>query len=239
MVRRAERLRLGSDGRLAGELATGGASAEVGQHEHAHQRPQQGGEGFVAAGEQPGVQDGEDRAHDAFGGDLGRFLGRTSDTGAGARAALVDDLLDLGQDLSATFEHAGARRQRLDDADPGESGLVVHEPQQREQAGAHALAPVRLSLVGLGDERAQLVDGLVEGCEEAILAIFEEVVERLAGDPRTSDHLGDGQPGITDFLNCFHRGREHPAALDLRNLSARQSIGTRTKPRGCRARLIL
>ena len=185
------------------------------------------------------MQDGEDRPDDAFGGHVGRFLGGPGDAGAGAGPPLVDHVLQLCEDLRAALEHAGARPQGLHHADPCQAGLLVHEAQHREQARADALPPARLPLVGLADERAELVHGLVEDGEEAVLAVLEEVVEGLTGDPRSGDHLGDGQARVADFLHRLRSRREHAAALNLRNLPTWQSIGARTQPRGHRAGPIL
>ena len=139
--------------------------------------------------------------------------------------------LTRSQDLGASFEHPRTGAERLDDAHPRETGLVVHEAQEREQAGADAVAPARLGQVGLADELRQLVDGLIEGGEEAVLAILEEVVEGLARDARAPDHLRNGQACIADLLDGLDGGRQHPGALDLGHLSSWHAVGPRTQAR--------
>src|SRR4029077_21014109 len=93
------------------------------------------------------------------------------------------------------------------------------------EPGARALAPGRLPLVGLDGKGLDARDGLVESGEEAVLAIEEDVVEGLAGDLGTADDLGDGEPGVADFLDGFDGGGEDAPALDLGDLPARQPVG--------------
>ena len=184
------------------------------------------------------MQDGEHGPDDAFGGDLGRFLGGARHAGASARTSLVDDLPELGQHLRTSFQHTRPRPQRLHQADPREAGLVVHEPQHRQHTGAQAIAPPILSHIRIADERADLLDSLVEHGEKAILPILEEVVERLTRHPRPGDHLGDGQARVANLLDRLRRRGQHAAALNLRYLSPRQAVGTGTQPRSRRACLI-
>ncbi len=103
----------------------------------------------------------------------------------------------------------------------------------RSIASTPARRPSRqpiLSRIRIADERADLLDGLVEHRQKAILPILEEVVERLARHPRPGDHLGDGQARVADLLDRLRRSGQHAAALNLRYLSPRQTVGTGTQP---------
>ena len=135
---------------------------------------------------------------------------------------------ELGQHLRAPLQYAGPRPQSLHYADSREAWLVVHKQQHRKHSGAQAIAPARLVRVSFADKRADLLDGLIEHCEEAILPILEEVVERLAGHPRPCNHLRNGEAGITNLLDRLRGRRQHATALDLRHLSTRDAVSAGT-----------
>src|SRR6202035_369127 len=113
-------------------------------------------------------------------------------------SAFVDEGRQLRQRLCATLRHAPAGGEGLDEEQPGDAWVVLHECEQLCDRGADSLAPGRLALVGLPRDQTGFGEGVLEQREEAVLAVGERLVEGLAGHFCAAGDLLDGGSRITD-----------------------------------------
>ncbi len=137
---------------------------------------------------------------------------------------LLDQQLEPLRGPLAMGDAGGAERQRLDRDQRGGRGLVHRQSHEGVEARDQALAEVVGLAVGLADPGADLVDDLVEGGEEALLLVFEMVVEGALGDAGQGDQFTQGRARVAiprdrldhrslqpRLLVPGHLRRRHPA----------------------------
>jgi len=166
-----------------------------------------------------------------------RYARRLARDGGGG-AALVYHLAQLHKHARALFEHSRTAAERIHDAKPRKLRLLVDEDQQRGETGAHTLAPRGFLLECLHHPPLHLLEGTFENGQETVLAIDEQVIERLARHFCTADHLRDGETCVPVLLDRLDRRAEHSGALDLGYVTARESVVSWTQRWRLGARLI-
>jgi hypothetical protein len=135
-------------------------------------------------------------------------------------AALLDGGDKHGEYGRAARGDEWSRLERLDDAHAGNVGLGVEPLQEDGERAADALTPVALCFIGSDDGLSESLDGRVEGGQEALVAIVEELVE---GATRDAGALADTTYArVLEALlsEDFHERQEHPPSLHLCDVAA-------------------
>ncbi len=175
---------------------------------------------------QPRVQDRQDAADDALGGQ-GRLLRARlrllacllpAFGGAHEGTSLVHQGDHLSEHAPAALQGPGSRPERSNDQQPAHVALDVEEREQPGERRPDPRVPPRPRIVAVEHVSAGAPDPVVEGGEEARFAVGEQLVERAARDSRARDDVRDRDVCPTSLGHLLDHRREHPRALDLGHL---------------------
>ena len=125
----------------------------------------------------------------------------------------------------APVQRRGARAEHLYQEGLGELGARGKRLEVGVDRGAVRRQPIgRQRVERIVDRGQQLIDGGVVGGEEALVLVPELLVERLARDPGTLDHVRDRHPGVSLLGDRPHHRREHAHSLRLADYRPRRGV---------------
>ena len=133
-------------------------------------------------------------------------------------AALIDSVPQDPQHLPAARKDPRPRTEGLHEHQPAERRLTIKETQQRAEARTDTRIPPALSLPRREHDPRDLIDRMVKCREEAVFAIGEQVIERLARDTRTVRDPPRSQPPITILSNHSKRRVQQTHTLKPRHI---------------------
>jgi hypothetical protein len=83
--------------------------------------------------------------------------------------------------MRAALQYFWSGTERVHDQQRSQRGLIIEEHQQRAETSTDLLTPRGRSVLGcLHSDTSCAREGIIEHCEEAVLAPLEEIVERTA-----------------------------------------------------------
>jgi hypothetical protein len=141
-------------------------------------------------------------------------------------ASAFDYTCELIENLPTMSERRSVSAEGLHHAQSREPWLLVEEREDRVEPGSDRVDPSGARLVGPCHARLRLGYHLFDRCEQTIVAILEQDVERLSRHPGHRDELLDGC-GLGAVVACdANHGGENPPPLRVPNVVTVASGGS-------------
>ena len=137
---------------------------------------------------------------------------------------VADEVLETGARLLATRDPRGPDGRDLEQAQPQRARIVDRRVEQRADPGFDAVRPAVGLAVSALDPACRLGHDQVERDEQALLLVFEVLVERLARDARARDHVRHARRAVAVLRDRVdHRERQAPALFRARSSPRRRA----------------
>ena len=192
---------------------------QIGEHDHAHQLPQQTTQRLTLTIQQTRIHNRYRRANQTLTSQRRTIRHPTPTLNT---TTLIHDPRQQCQHLPTTLQHLRSPTQHLHHTHPRQRRLTIQKTQDRPQTTTHTLTPRQPTQTRSHNPRSDELHDIVEDRQQTIIAISEQVIERAPRHPRTSSDTRNRRTPITQLIHHRHSSTKQPRTLHLRHPHTRR-----------------